>query len=469
MENTLHNAGILITDGQSFGVMRHDDKYYFSNSHSCGPKGSRANDNNGKACVIECDNFDEFVRICKRTTGSKNVQFTLDYVDVQDASKEPETHQITEKVSAASQAINFQQEPNDQLISLQTSVMAPIDVMQPNVEDEIQVSRNLNEITRKTKDNIVNVGHELKAEEFAWYYLFPYGKNGFKEDRPVKITALDYFQFRILGNDTRFQHNDYLFYALSFFEYYRVQSTISACGKKIINQEGAVEDVHLYVKNLRGSAAYWRSALNELLAQIRCLGAPTYFVTFSSNDLNWLDQRKALLIADGRPDVDPSTLDIYETQKLIEKYPVTLSRHFMVRVNGLMKFIKNNDEVFGGKVKDHWWRIEFQNRGSPHLHMVVWIENHPEFGTEEGKLLLDRNCCCWMPTEEEDPELYELVKKCQIHRHTQTCTKNNTSVSCRFNFPRQECDETRIVSHSSDDFLRNGGRICLLKRRKEDA
>lgn len=282
----VHNAGILITDGQSFGVMRHDDKYYFSNSHSCGPKGSRANDNNGKACGVECDNFDEFVKICKRTTGSKNVQFTLDYVDVevvdvQDASKEPETDQITEKVSAASQAINFQQEPNDQLISLQTSVMAPIDVMQPNVEDEIQVSRNLNEITRKTKDNIVNVGHELKAEEFAWYYLFPYGKNGFKEDRPVKITALDYFQFRILRNDTRFQRNDYLFYALSFFEYYRVQSTISACGKKIVNQEGTVEDVHLYVKNLRGSAAYWRSALNELLAQIRCLGAPTYFVTFS--------------------------------------------------------------------------------------------------------------------------------------------------------------------------------------------
>ncbi|GIY57521.1 ATP-dependent DNA helicase [Caerostris darwini] len=472
----VHNAGILITDGQSFGVMHYDNKYYFSNSHSCGRKGSRANDNHGKACVIECDTFDEFVRIRKRTTGSKNVQFTLDYVDVEvfeihDDSKETETHQSTERVAAAaaSQMINFQQELTDQIIPLQTSVMAPIDVMQPNVEDEIQVSRNLNDITRKTKDNIVNVDHELKAEEFAWYFLFPYGKNGFKEGRPVKITALDYFQFRILGSDTRFQSNDYLFYALSFFEYYRIKSTILACGKKIVNQEGAVEDVHLYVKNLRGSAAYWRSALNELLAQIRCLGAPTYFLTFSSNDLNWLDQRKALLIADGRPDVDPSTLDIYETQQLIERYPVILSRHFIVRVNALMKFIKNNDEVFGGKVTDHLWRIEFQNRGSPHLHMVVWIENHSEFDTEEGKLLLDRNCCCKIPTEEEDPELYELVKKCQIHRHTQTCTKNNTSVRCRLNFPRQECDETRIVSHSSDDFLRNGGRICLLKRQKEYA
>ncbi|GFR18848.1 hypothetical protein TNCT_571281 [Trichonephila clavata] len=197
--------------------------------------------------------------------------------------------------------------------------------------------------------------------------------------------------------------------------------------EKICNQDGAAEGVHLYVKSLRGSAAYWRSALNKLLTQIRCLGSPTYFVTFSSKDLNWLDQRKALLLADGRPDVDPNTLNIYETQQLIEKYPVILSRHFMIRVNTLMKYIKNDDEMFGWKVKDHWWRIEFQNRGSPHLHMVVWIEGHPEFNTEEGKFLLNRNCCCKMPMEEEDPELHELVKKCQIHRHTQTCTKNNTA------------------------------------------
>ncbi|GFQ90533.1 helitron_like_N domain-containing protein [Trichonephila clavata] len=100
--------------------------------------------------------------------------------------------------------------------------------------------------------------------------------------------------------------------------------------------------------------------------------------------------------------------------------------------------------------------------------MVVRIEDHPEFNTEEGKFLLDRNCCSKMPTEEEEQELHELVKKYQIHRHTQTCTKNNTTVRCQFNFPREECDETRIVSHFSDYFIRNGGRICLLKRRNED-
>ena len=50
--------------------------------------------------------------------------------------------------------------------------------------------------------------------------------------------------------------------------------------EKKINQVGVVKDIHLYVKNLRGSAAYWKSALNELLAQMKCLGPPTYFVTY---------------------------------------------------------------------------------------------------------------------------------------------------------------------------------------------
>lgn len=110
--------------------------------------------------------------------------------------------------------------------------------------------------------------------------------------------------------------------------------------KKIRNQKGQIEDVHLYIKNLRGSAAYWTAALNYLLAQIRTLGPPTYFLTFCSNELNWLDQRKALLIADNRPDEDPSSLNIHETQCLIEKYPVILSRHFMVRVRALLTYMK---------------------------------------------------------------------------------------------------------------------------------
>ncbi|CAG9761348.1 unnamed protein product [Ceutorhynchus assimilis] len=76
-----HGAGILIADSKAFAVMHYDDKFYFSDLHLCGPKGSKAV-RDGKACVIECDSIGELCRICKRTTGSGNRQYTLNYVDV---------------------------------------------------------------------------------------------------------------------------------------------------------------------------------------------------------------------------------------------------------------------------------------------------------------------------------------------------------------------------------------------------
>lgn len=75
-----HEAGILIANGKSFALIKSIDRYYFVDSHSCGPKGSTASD--GKACAIQCDDITEFHRICKRATGSRNVDYTINYITV---------------------------------------------------------------------------------------------------------------------------------------------------------------------------------------------------------------------------------------------------------------------------------------------------------------------------------------------------------------------------------------------------
>jgi len=135
-------------------------------------------------------------------------------------------------------------------IEVQTSVMAPIDCAQPIVDNELEVSGNIHEIRRKTRYNIVNTEHEHRAEELAWYFLFPYGINGWGEQREIKITPLDYYQQRILGSDLRFQRNDYLFYTLSMFEYKRIKATIQACLKKLVGPDGKIEDLHLITKSI---------------------------------------------------------------------------------------------------------------------------------------------------------------------------------------------------------------------------
>ncbi len=470
---TEKKAGVLTTSSKSYALCMNEQKFYFTDSHSCGPKGKSSA--NGTACIIQCDNIQELHRIARRATGSKNVQFTIDPIHVI-ANNDFLT--ITE-VEPMLMAAPVTPPPIPQIeediipvthmekgeVPISTSIMHPIDIAQPEVEDAFIFNEKTNELIRKTKDNIINEAHELKAEEFAWYYLFPYGRNGFKEKREVNITPLDYYQSRILGKDSRFQTNDYLFYALSMYEYYKVKSTIAACSKQIEGKQGKIEDIHLYLKNMRGSASYWRTAMNELIGQIRCLGPPTYFVTFSCNDLHWIHMRKALLIQDNRGNEDPEKLDLNSVQKLIEKYPVVVSRCFMLRVRALLKLIQQNHTIFGGKVTDYWWRIEFQDRGSPHLHMVVWIKNHPSFDTPQGINMINKVCSCKLP--ETSSPLYKIVSACQIHHHTKTCQKNTTAY-CRFYFPRPANSETRIIQHTSDEFVRCGGRICLLQRDEKD-
>lgn len=352
---------------------------------------------------------------------------------------------------------------NELLVS--TTLMHPIDIMQPAEDEYLQDpdEENLNEIKRKTKDNIVNTNHELKHEELAWWFLFPRGKHGYNDKRDVNITALDYFSTRILGKDLRFQRNDYLFYALSQFELQKIKSAISVCGKLRQGAHNKVEDIHLLFSNMRGSAAYWKKAYTELVAQIRCLGPPHFFVTLSCNDLHWEDFREALSMVNNIDKSVIDSMDIAAVQQLIEQNPVLISRQFMKRVNALMSFLHKNDEVFGGKVVDHWWRIEFQNRGSPHLHMVLWVDGIPSFDTPEGISKIDDVISCALPTE--DIELLNLVSTLQRHSHTSTCKKDSDRI-CRFSFPRMPSTETKIVSHTSDDFIKNGGRICILKRRK---
>ena len=42
-----------------------------------------------------------------------------------------------------------------------------------------------------------------------------------------------------------------------------------------------------FLKNVRGSPAYWKTVLLDLLAMVRQLGMPTWFLTLSAADMQW--------------------------------------------------------------------------------------------------------------------------------------------------------------------------------------
>ena len=85
-----------------------------------------------------------------------------------------------------------------------------------------------------------------------------------------------------------------------------------------------------------------------------------------------------------------------------------------------------------GKVADFFYRVEFQQRGSPHIHMPVWIENAPKLNkhtNEEIAAYVDKFLQC-SNSEDEIKHLTDL----QVHKHSRTCRKKQDKL-CRFGYP----------------------------------
>ena len=81
-----------------------------------------------------------------------------------------------------------------------------------------------------------------------------------------------------------------------------------------------------------------------------------------------------------------------------------------------------------GEVQDFFLRIEFQQRGSPHVHMMLWCKNSPTVDTDADNEVLeyiDKFLTCRIPTD--DPVLEDLVGL-QRHRHSHTCKMKGKKV-----------------------------------------
>ncbi|KAJ8388010.1 hypothetical protein AAFF_G00148010 [Aldrovandia affinis] len=158
---------------------------------------------------------------------------------------------------------------------------------------------------------------------------------------------------------------------------------------------------------------------------------------------------------------DFSGLDWNEKCEILRSNPVTVMRMFEKRVDALMTDLILSPAQPIGPVEDYLFRVEFQARGSPHIHMVVWIEDAPGVQDPEDCPdvieFIDRYITCQMPDEKADPELHKIVSEVQIHsrNHSKTCRKGN--VSCRFGFPRLPMDKTIIASAPWNDDEDAGG------------
>ena len=135
-------------------------------------------------------------------------------------------------------------------------------------------------------------------------------------------------------------------------------------------------------------------------------------------------------------------MSIEKKSKWLHQNPVTAARHFQYWLDTFFHvFLKNKAHPLGELV-DYAIRIEFQARGSPHAHTILWIRDAPKLGVQDDEEVckfIDRYVHSNVP---EDEEMAELVTKLQKHKHSATCRRHG---SCKFHYPRPPSPVTAIV------------------------
>lgn len=210
------------------------------------------------------------------------------------------------------------------------------------------------------------------------------------------------------------------------------------------------DDGFRVLRNLRGSPPYWEQTKKDVFAMIRQLGTPTWFCSFSAAETKWPPLLKCLnklVKQKSLTDEEVSALTWEEKCILIKSDPVTCARYFEHRFQTFLVNVMKSKMNPIGEIVDFFYRVEFQQRGSPHVHMLIWIKDAPEYnGTnhEEVAKFIDKHVTC-----KKDDEIYNLVNY-QTHRHARTCRKKGKAI-CRFNFPLPPMPNTVVLDPILDE------------------
>ena len=307
-------------------------------------------------------------------------------------------------------------------------------------------------------------------------------------ERQKRVSDQEFFVSRILNQSTIFAKNvPFIFAAVAFIEQKQLFRNISVQFQKGKIQETSsglkafnLEEAFSVFDNIKGTPKYWRKAKKELYARLDNFGPFQFFFTLSCAEMRWpeifttflhdhqVEYRQEL----GKTNVyiDNELLDDFlsnniDKYKYIKENIVYVTILFNNRVQNFIKHImlgKNNPMA----VKYYSYKTEFQARGAPHIHGVIWVDfdlisktrtdnKYDELQTafktiKNGDKLsnaqetalsnfADEHISCSLMNS----KTRKIVSDVNIHHHSKSCKKHGTV--CRFKFPKFPSLRTIIV------------------------
>ena len=181
--------------------------------------------------------------------------------------------------------------------------------------------------------------------------LFPKSRFGYTYDRKIKLTPVKYFNARLLHYSGRFAMNpEYLFFAQFVMEQKKVSDYINIALKKVhgqritasqvrsdVNQlKGLIcqDQAYLFLRVLPGTPPYWQKFMYEVVAIVKQLGIPTWFMTLSCADLRWPELFQIIARTQGHniTDQEVEALSYADRCSMLNLNPVIVAKHFQHRV-----------------------------------------------------------------------------------------------------------------------------------------
>ncbi|XP_063942408.1 uncharacterized protein LOC135150192 [Daucus carota subsp. sativus] len=138
-----------------------------------------------------------------------------------------------------------------------------------------------------------------------------------------------------------------------------------------------------------GSKRYMQQNFQDALAVCRHIGHPDIFLTMTCNSM-WDEIQRMMAYLPGC---------------LSANSPDIISRVFRLKLEQLTNDIKKKSHF--GRCVGVMYVVEFQKRGLPHVHMLIWLDGPSKKFLKEN---VDKFVSAEIPDPEVDPDGYAAVK-----------------------------------------------------------
>ncbi|XP_057763551.1 uncharacterized protein LOC130984017 [Arachis stenosperma] len=332
------------------------------------------------------------------------------------------------------------------------------------------------DIVIETKSGILKRISELNPAYLGLQYplLFPFGEDGWREKIPLNrlpknmrsepgfISMRDFFAYRIQHRPWR---EGVLIYSRRLFQQFIVDafSMIEAARLKYVylKQKQFRAEIYKGLKDavlngetqastlgkrivlpasFTGGPRYTIQNYQDAMAICRAIGYPDLFITFTCNP-QWKE-----------------IADYCKDNKLkAEDRPDIVCRMFKLKLEKLIRDIDKNN-IFGRSLAVIY-TIEFQKRGLPHAHILLFLAPEHKFPTPDD---IDKIISAEIPDPTTDHEYYQAVKSSMMHGPCGSARKNSPCMEngrCIRHFPKKFVQNSTIDQEGYPVYRRrNNGR-----------